>query len=665
MRKFLLIFLFIPMLAQAQYKWGWDWYNNAALLPIYPPTIDTNYPYTAFDTTGYASFDGINDFVAMPGTSSWAYLTGIPRTVTDSFRAIIWLKPSWKDAYIFGKRCATQFFCLGHYATDGHYYIYFPGSGGTKQMSTFTRWDTARFSKIEFLYTKSDSNLYFWKNDSLKITTKVPYAVDSVTTGFGFMIGHYYIGNLNGQPLAPVSNPTWMFDGEIKTLFLRINTSTYYYDFRAGINPNVFDSSATQWERMSDVDKTLQKGFNQAPDISDVSYTEGTRTYTSLLDTAICGKGLNRSYGTAGDTTFADSYTGRMCKWLYNDTLRIVLPGFINLANNPGVKRTEGDTISPGIAILRPSGQFWDRIGWGFTSGIAQSDWTMLTTFTNATQDTLYSGGYGERIYGGDTCFYIAYMTANDTNWRALGSTGNRGLNNVVAGGCSTDTSVIICGWFTKTYDLSTTLNYICSYRNGIFSPMGTGANDVVWTVENIDGDIWAGGSFTSIGGVTAQGLAKFSGGTWSAIPGIDSTTLVFDIMEDSRGWVWVASNGMEIDGTFYDLTVYKNGTWYGYNITGYPAAHGVTQVIEYNGYIFIGGMFLYTNGTKTQNLACFNPFTNLVYPIAQVDKRVEGLLVYTINSIDYLIISGDQYTIDGYRCGNVGALNLTTLFTP
>jgi len=113
----------------------------------------------------------------------------------------------------------------------------------------------------------------------------------------------------------------------------------------------------------------------------------------------------------------------------------------------------------------------------------------------------------------------------DSTAWSALG-TGIGGttkwprVSAVAAGGSG---SVYAGGNFTTAGGVE--VNYIAKWDGVTWSALGTGMDDDVWalTVDSL-GDVYAGGYFTTAGGVAANYIAKWDGTAWSTVgTGTDS----------------------------------------------------------------------------------------------------------------------------------------------
>ncbi len=63
------------------------------------------------------------------------------------------------------------------------------------------------------------------------------------------------------------------------------------------------------------------------------------------------------------------------------------------------------------------------------------------------------------------------------------------------------------------------TVNYIAKWDGTSWSALGSGMNGTVYALAvDASGNLYAGGGFTTAGGVAANNIAKWNGTSWSAL---------------------------------------------------------------------------------------------------------------------------------------------------
>jgi hypothetical protein len=133
-------------------------------------------------------------------------------------------------------------------------------------------------------------------------------------------------------------------------------------------------------------------------------------------------------------------------------------------------------------------------------------------------------------LYVGGEFTWIGTVPANyiakwdGTTWSALGSgMGGLGGSTVVQALAVSGTNLYVGGWFTTAGGV--TVNGIAKWDGNAWSALGSGmAQDSgttsggVYALTVSGTNIYAGGQFTAAGGVTANYIAKWDGSTWSAL---------------------------------------------------------------------------------------------------------------------------------------------------
>jgi len=141
----------------------------------------------------------------------------------------------------------------------------------------------------------------------------------------------------------------------------------------------------------------------------------------------------------------------------------------------------------------------------------------------------------------------------------------------------------------------------------------GSGAGGHVFALETFQGSLIAAGEFTSIGGVTANRIARYDGTTWSAL------------------------GAGPLDG-----------------VDGGRFAR-VFDVEIYNGRLYVGGAFRTAGGVVANNVACWDELAQAWTPLgAGTDSWVLALEVYDDGSGPQLYVGGDFETAGGVSTGGL-----------
>jgi len=160
---------------------------------------------------------------------------------------------------------------------------------------------------------------------------------------------------------------------------------------------------------------------------------------------------------------------------------------------------------SPANRVARWNGSVWSPLGTGL-NGIVFG----LTTLPNG--DVVAGGSF--TTAGGGAANRIARW--NGTTWSSLGT----GMDNTVYTLQTLPNGDLVAGGFFNTAG-GGAANRIARWNGAAWSPLGSGVNNN-GTVRSLlvlsNGDLLAGGSFLSIGGVAANNIARWDGSVWSAL---------------------------------------------------------------------------------------------------------------------------------------------------
>lgn len=195
--------------------------------------------------------------------------------------------------------------------------------------------------------------------------------------------------------------------------------------------------------------------------------------------------------------------------------------------------------------------------------------------------------------------------------------------------------------------------DYIIARINGEWQALGTGANGLVRTIAIApNGDIYAGGDFTSMGGVAnTERIARWDGTAWNGLgAGVDNGSVVC-LEFDGAGRLYVGGNFTDVDGgtdaeaiARYDPS---SDTW-----TGIMAGQGdglddmvTTITVTRSGRVYIGGLFDETDDSSlTVNKICrYDPDIDTAFAMG-AGPGLDNTVNHTITDIDgeILVVGGN-----------------------
>jgi hypothetical protein len=220
----------------------------------------------------------------------------------------------------------------------------------------------------------------------------------------------------------------------------------------------------------------------------------------------------------------------------------------------------------------------------------------------------LLAGGVFE-VAGGVPAKNVAFW--NGTSWSAMGA----GFNGEVIAFAVFNSELYAAGAFTASG--ITTCNRIARWdaAQQAWLPVGAGLNGTVRSLSVYNSRLYAGGGFTTAGGASALGIASWTGSSWFA-----------------------AGGGL----------ANANGTV------------AVLAMIEFNGFLYVGGRFTHAGGLGSDNLARWNGST---WTAVGANNTVNALTKYVSEVVGQssLYVAGYFTIVSNVTTGPVARLNGST----
>lgn len=180
----------------------------------------------------------------------------------------------------------------------------------------------------------------------------------------------------------------------------------------------------------------------------------------------------------------------------------------------------------------------------------------------------------------------------------------------------ASDGSVYIAGVFAN-FDNIAAADYIVKYNPvaGTYSAItgaGNEADGEIYTLaEDANGNIWAGGGFTDIGGVTCRGIAYYDGTDWNAVGPPSSGGIVYAIVIGPDGTVYAGGDFTNWDGDAdadYIVQYDVGGSSPSWEPVGGPANGIVWDLaIDNDGTLYAAGAFTTINSVDADRIAKYD----------------------------------------------------------
>ena len=178
-------------------------------------------------------------------------------------------------------------------------------------------------------------------------------------------------------------------------------------------------------------------------------------------------------------------------------------------------------------------------------------------------QGSLNLEGYDVRIDPVSGKPLISPASVSDTNddpddqyWHDL-TVPDVGMDDIIHSLTVYNGELIAGGYFTTAGGV--TANYIARWDGSSWQPLGSGTNSAVISLTVYNGELIAGGFFTTAGGVAANYIARWNGSTWQPLgSGRDNLVISLTVFNGeliAGGW----NSGFPID---YSMARWDGSTW-------------------------------------------------------------------------------------------------------
>ena len=258
-----------------------------------------------------------------------------------------------------------------------------------------------------------------------------------------------------------------------------------------------------------------------------------------------------------------------------------------------GSFRTAGGVTAGGIA--RWNGSSWQPVGAGMNYYVYA-----LCVYNGE----LYAGG-AFTTAGGVTANYIAKW--NGSSWRPVGTGMGGGSYPCVYALCVCNGELYAAGQFTTAGGVAA--SYIAKWNGVNWQALGAGmgmggvSNPRVCALCVYNGELYAGGGFTTAGGVAASCIARWNGVSWQPVgTGTYGYILVLCIYngELCAGGTFPTAGGV----TANYIAKWNGVTW---QPVGTGLNGGVQALCVHNGDLYAGGAFTTAGGVNASRVARWN----------------------------------------------------------
>jgi hypothetical protein len=340
---------------------------------------------------------------------------------------------------------------------------------------------------------------------------------------------------------------------------------------------------------------------------------------------AVCKEGSKRALYAGGSFTTAGGVSAkRIAKW--NGSAWSALGSGMNNAVTALAAFDDGDglvphaggtfTLAGGVSanhVAKWNGASWSALGSGVDGAVSA-----LQVYDYGAGAALHVGGSFSSA-GGLSASNIARW--DGSTWSALGSGVNGAVLALTAFDDGSGRALYVGGSFSLAGGASA--NRVARWNGSTWSALGSGVTGayVLALVGYDDGTgpaLYAGGHFTSVGGVTAYKLGKWDGSNWSKASSgstpwssISNTVTALRVFDDGTGSALYVGDASLTDLDSAKLHKWNGTTW---SLIGSLSVGSVSALAGYDGTsfsgadLYVGGSFHSQGWNMAQWLGCSSP---------------------------------------------------------
>jgi hypothetical protein len=331
---------------------------------------------------------------------------------------------------------------------------------------------------------------------------------------------------------------------------------------------------------------------------------------------------------------------------------------------NVAVQLSTGTTLSNASGIVAKKSGIWSALGTGTNNGAGYA----LRVGLN--DGYVYLGGGFSAAGGVGNCNGIGRWNLATEAWEAMdtGVDGTPGLSNAVWSiACAADGNVYAGGSFTTMSGVSNT-SRIARWDGSNWNAMGTGALDEY--VEQIeigpDGNVYAVGAFNQMGGVSnTEGIAMWDGSAWNAV-GNGFNNVGYDLTFAPNGDLYACGLFTQAGGVTVNFIAKWDGTAWTALAGGCTGGYPNTVLWTTDGRLIAAGPYDTIGGIDTNQIASWNgsawsPLGDGLYRDASNDPLVFAVHQYK----NYLYVGGYFFYAGGISLPDKMALWNGTSWAP
>ena len=273
-------------------------------------------------------------------------------------------------------------------------------------------------------------------------------------------------------------------------------------------------------------------------------------------------------------------------------------PSVVNsiAVNNSDLYAGGGFYFDGGTGISAQNLAKWDGSNWTSVGG-GSPDNRVRALLLDGTN--LFAAGEFSSLGGVSWTEFIAKYNTLGSAWSSLGNVRIQMMSSVIDAMAFDGTNLYV-GETGGSYIAGAPFAFFTKWDGTGWSTLGTGPNDSVLCLANVNSDIYAGGRFTTASGVTVNHVAKFDGSSWSALgEGMNGPVSSLIVCGSD---IYVGGAFTLADGNPANNIAKWNGT--SWSPLGDGVNGSVNALAAYGSDIYAGGTFSTAGGSLASNIA-------------------------------------------------------------
>ncbi len=253
----------------------------------------------------------------------------------------------------------------------------------------------------------------------------------------------------------------------------------------------------------------------------------------------------------------------------------------------------------------------WDGSAWSSVGAGLFGDVYALKVFDSGNNKQLIAGGWFYYAGNGNPAKMVASW--DGSSWHGLGAGMNASVLSLAEFEFGGENRLYAGGKFTSAGGVNA--NHIASWNGTTWQPVGAGLNgnvDALAVVDNgINHTLFAGGGFTTAGEVQASNIAKWDGNNWAALgSGVNGHVSALGVWDNGSGQQLFVGGGFNIAGGTPAMWIAKwNGSAWaaiGSGINGAPHAFAAGGVGS-GSMLYVGGVFTKAGSSPAVRIASWD----------------------------------------------------------